>query len=114
VPAPGGQQVVGAKVVGGQVRGELAHDLAAHTKLAVLLVLWVVLHPEPGSGGMVLAGDRDHRTADGEQPVRDVDVAARSSVSFAPPQPGLDGRLHQQLRVGVRQGRVERVELRGR
>jgi hypothetical protein len=40
--------------------------------------------------------------------------AARSSVSFAPPQPGLDGRLHQQLRVGVRQGRVERVELRGR
>jgi hypothetical protein len=62
---------------------------------------------------MVSSRDRDHRTTHSEEAGREIDILDVQLGEVAPPQPGLDVGLHQKLRVGARQGRVDVIELLG-
>ena len=60
---------------------------------------------------MELPVEFDDLAADGEHPAAEVQVAGPQLGQFAPAQPGLDGRLGQELSVGAGEGRADRIEL---
>src|SRR6185312_10874397 len=108
---PREQEGIRAEAAGGDVGLELDDDLRAELEPPVLLVLGVMLDEEPLAVGVEFSVELDDLAAHGQHPGSRVEIPDPQFGQLAPAEPALDGGLHQEPGICVRQRPVDRIEL---